>query len=209
MKSESRSVVSYSPGQNTGVGSLSLLQGSSQPGDWTQVSYIEGGFFTSWATREAEEYWSGWPIHSPGDLPDPGIKLRSPALQVNSFQLSYEGNLSVAGNLKCHSLWLSLLIYTLESLCLNGELQFSQYGGDHWYKMKGSYFTFTNLKSSKKNNLWTPSLVNSHIFIKCLLYASYSQKSLPLQSLHCSKNIYVAPGMYNVYFWILHLYYLL
>ena len=45
-----------SPGQNTGLGSLSLLQGSSQPRDWTQVSCIAGGFFTSWATREAQEY---------------------------------------------------------------------------------------------------------------------------------------------------------
>ena len=41
----------YSPwkslGQNTGVGSLSLLQGSSQPRDRTQVSCIAGRFFTS------------------------------------------------------------------------------------------------------------------------------------------------------------------
>ena len=28
-------------------------RGSSQPGEWTQVSYIAGGFFTSWAIREA------------------------------------------------------------------------------------------------------------------------------------------------------------
>ena len=41
------------PGQNTGVGSHSLLQGSSQSRDQTQVSYIAGGCFTSWATREA------------------------------------------------------------------------------------------------------------------------------------------------------------
>ena len=32
---------------------------SSQPRDRTQVSLIESGFFTSWATREAQEYWSG------------------------------------------------------------------------------------------------------------------------------------------------------
>ena len=41
----------YSPwnsaGQKTGVGSLSLLQGSSQPRDETQVSHIAGRFFTS------------------------------------------------------------------------------------------------------------------------------------------------------------------
>ena len=42
-----------SPGQNTGVGSCSLLQGSFQPRDWTQVSCIAARFFTSWATREA------------------------------------------------------------------------------------------------------------------------------------------------------------
>ena len=34
-------------------------RGSSQPRDRTQVSHIAGGFFTSWATREAQEYWSG------------------------------------------------------------------------------------------------------------------------------------------------------
>ena len=86
------------PGQNTGVGSLSLLQGifpiqGSNPGllhyrqilyqlshqesprilecvaysfssrssrtrNWTRVSCIAGGFFTSWATREAHQL--GW-----------------------------------------------------------------------------------------------------------------------------------------------------
>ena len=34
-------------------------RGSSQPRDQTQVSHIAGEFFTSWVTREAEEYWSG------------------------------------------------------------------------------------------------------------------------------------------------------
>ena len=34
-------------------------RGSSQPRDQTQVSHIAGAFFTSWATREAQEYWSG------------------------------------------------------------------------------------------------------------------------------------------------------
>ena len=34
-------------------------RGSSQPRDQTQVSHIAGGFFTSWATREAQEYRNG------------------------------------------------------------------------------------------------------------------------------------------------------
>ena len=31
-----------------------------------------------------QEYWSGLPFPSPGDLPDPGIKSGSPALQADS-----------------------------------------------------------------------------------------------------------------------------
>ena len=41
-----------SAGQNTGVGSLSLLQGIFPSQDRTQVSRNADGFFTSWATRE-------------------------------------------------------------------------------------------------------------------------------------------------------------
>ena len=33
-------------------------RGSSQSRDWTRVSCIAGGFFTSWATSEAQEHWS-------------------------------------------------------------------------------------------------------------------------------------------------------
>ena len=32
-----------------------------------------------------QEYWSGLPFPPPGDLPDPGIKPRSPALQADSL----------------------------------------------------------------------------------------------------------------------------
>ena len=32
-----------------------------------------------------QEYWSGLPFPSPGDLPDPGIKPGSPALQANAL----------------------------------------------------------------------------------------------------------------------------
>ena len=31
-----------------------------------------------------QEYWSGLPFPSPGDLPDPGIEPRSPTLQADS-----------------------------------------------------------------------------------------------------------------------------
>ena len=32
-----------------------------------------------------QEYWSGLPFSSPGDLPDPGIEPSSPTLQVDSL----------------------------------------------------------------------------------------------------------------------------
>ena len=32
-----------------------------------------------------QEYWSGLPFPSPGDLPDPGVEPRSPALQADAL----------------------------------------------------------------------------------------------------------------------------
>ena len=65
--------------------------GSSQPRDWIQVSCTAGGFFTSWATREAQKYWSGNPIPSLANLPDLGIKPGSPALQADSLPIELLG----------------------------------------------------------------------------------------------------------------------
>ena len=56
------SVQGDSPGKNTGVGCHALLQGISQFKDRTQVSLIAGGFFTVWATREAQEKWVAYPF---------------------------------------------------------------------------------------------------------------------------------------------------
>ena len=39
-----------------------------------------------------QEFWSGLPFPSPGDLPSPGIEPMSPACQVDSLTLSYLGN---------------------------------------------------------------------------------------------------------------------
>ena len=32
-----------------------------------------------------QEYWNGLPFPSPGDLPHPGVKLKSPVLQADSL----------------------------------------------------------------------------------------------------------------------------
>ena len=38
-----------------------------------------------------QEYWSGLPYLPPGDLPNPGMELRSPALQVDSLPAELPG----------------------------------------------------------------------------------------------------------------------
>ena len=62
------------------------------------VSYVLSHvilFVTLWTvSRQAplslefsrQEYWSGLPFPSPGDLPDPGTEPGSPALQADSLQ---------------------------------------------------------------------------------------------------------------------------
>ena len=45
-----------------------------------------------------QEYWSGEPFPSQGGLPDPVIEPGSPALQVDSYQLSYRDLLTKANN---------------------------------------------------------------------------------------------------------------
>ena len=42
---------------------------SSQPMDRIQAFRIAGGFFTHWATREAQVYYGGWPVPSSGIFP--------------------------------------------------------------------------------------------------------------------------------------------
>ena len=39
-----------------------------------------------------QEYWSGWPCPSPGDLSDPGIEPGSLALQADALRLSLHGS---------------------------------------------------------------------------------------------------------------------
>ena len=46
-------------GKNLEWVTMPSSRGSSWPRDWTQVACIACGFFTIWATRETQEYWSG------------------------------------------------------------------------------------------------------------------------------------------------------
>ena len=39
-----------------------------------------------------QEYWSGLPFAAPGDLPNPGIEPKSPALQAECLSTELQGN---------------------------------------------------------------------------------------------------------------------
>ena len=103
-----------SPGQNTGIGILSLLQGifptqglnlgllhcrwilyqlSHKWKKEKSLSWVRL-FVTPWIVAHQappslgfsrQEYWSGLPFPSPEDLPDPGIEPRSPSLQAEAL----------------------------------------------------------------------------------------------------------------------------
>ena len=60
------------------VKSLSHLQLFATPWTITYQDLPTMGF-------PRQEYWSGLPFPSPGDLPNPGIELRSPVLQADAL----------------------------------------------------------------------------------------------------------------------------
>ena len=67
-------------------------RGSSQPRDRTQVSCIAGGFFTSWATREAQKYWSGSLSLLQRIFPTQELKWGLLLCRWILYQLSYQGS---------------------------------------------------------------------------------------------------------------------
>ena len=75
-----------------------------------------------------QEYWSGLPFPSPGDLQDPGFEPRSPALQADSIPSEPPGKLQrkgsaqfslsvVSDSLRPHGLQASQSITNSRSLC--------------------------------------------------------------------------------------------
>ena len=65
--------------------SHSVVSNSLWPMDCSCQAAISKGF-------SRRESWSGLPFPFPGNLPDPGIKPGSPALQAYSFCLSHQGS---------------------------------------------------------------------------------------------------------------------
>ena len=77
--------------------SHSTLQGNLEP---LRISYVQL-FATPWTVAcqapllmgfPMQEYWSGLPFLTPGDLPEPGIEPTPPALAANSLPLRHQGS---------------------------------------------------------------------------------------------------------------------
>jgi len=68
-----------------------------------------------------QDYWSGLSSPSPGDLPDPGIKARSPELQADSLPSEPTGKPRdrQVGNTHLHllsSIWESQLLTNITTI---------------------------------------------------------------------------------------------
>ena len=74
-----------------------------------------------------QEYWSGLPFLSPGDLPNPGIKSASPALRVDSLPLSHQ--VSPA----CSHAHMLFAIFKAYSICSCSRLQLHTHTHTHVY----------------------------------------------------------------------------
>ena len=70
-----------------------------------------------------QEYWSGLPVPSPGDLPDPGIKSRSPALQGDMLPSEPPGKSSslLKNDRKCPSTHGTLKKWEEYTTCKNAN----------------------------------------------------------------------------------------
>ena len=67
-------------------------RGSSQPRDQIQVSHIAGRFFISWATNEAQEYWSGEYVKANSEIRNFVYLLSIQYMQTTHFERKFNQN---------------------------------------------------------------------------------------------------------------------
>ena len=99
-----------------------------------------------------QEYCSGLPFPSPGDLPDPGVKpafLESAVLHVDSLPLSHLEALIGKYRIIKHSNWLALKINIMFLVISNSDIRWI---GVNWWQ-------YTALKSKSSIMLLQKSLI--------------------------------------------------
>ena len=92
---------------------------------WKSLSRVRL-FATPWTIQSMEfsrpEYWSGQHFPSPGDLPNPRIEPRSPALQADSLPIELSGKPTLQGHLQFFWLKSSLVCGSAQAWKVNYPL---------------------------------------------------------------------------------------
>ena len=80
-----------------------------------------------------QEHWSGLPFSSPGVLPDPGIKPRSPALQADSLQpnlyihIYTQTFIPILYNIQLYTIYKNYIFIDTLHMCINIHVCMSIY----------------------------------------------------------------------------------
>ena len=77
-----------------------------------------------------QEYWSGLPFPSPGDFPNPGIKLQSPVLQADSLPSEPPGKPKTSTDSFLKDLYCEKIQQKIRAIAGGG------------YRVKGKFFFF-------------------------------------------------------------------
>ena len=110
-----------------------------------------------------QEYWSGLPFPSPGNLPNPGIKPRSPALQADSLPSELQGRHNRSEvNIK-------QLLWCGRGVSSTLEMQASKRG---FYASCMYMRGFISLAQTRRNILlFNQKLLGNHLLLKlCFLF---------------------------------------
>ena len=68
-----------------GIGQAAEIDANGEEIKFQYHTHLPHLFSRSVVSDSRQEYWSGLPFPSPGDLPNPGIEPRSPTLQADSL----------------------------------------------------------------------------------------------------------------------------
>ena len=79
-----------------------------------------------------QEYWSGLPFLSPGDLPNPGIKPRSPALQADALPSEPPEKPNLDGILKSRDITLPTKVHLVKAM----DFPVVMFGCESWTMKK-------------------------------------------------------------------------